>query len=219
MRTKPSKTGRATRCAVVAMAALGVAALGGCGGGAQTAAVVHLALTAPTEGATVSVNEVRVFGTVDPAGASVIVAGRHAHVSHGVFARWMVLRRGLSHIRVTATAAGYAPAKLDVAVRSSPQRSAKPPSAAPREEVAASPSPTASPAGKRYASQVQTMFLRACKLAGDTPTVTAGCECALSYLEAHVSQRELQATELAVLRGEAKLPQWLRAAATACRRT
>jgi hypothetical protein len=59
---------------------------------------------------------------------------------------------------------------------------------------------------------VQATLLRSCEaVAGGTPAaVTSSCECALSYLEARVSQSTIEVWERAFLKGEAKLPQWLK---------
>jgi hypothetical protein len=67
---------------------------------------------------------------------------------------------------------------------------------------------------------VQATLLRTCEAAaGGTPASVASCRCALSYLEARVSQGTLEVTERAIIRGEATVPQWLRDASLACRKT
>src|SRR5437879_1853420 len=103
------RKGRSRKNAAIACAAtmLAVIATAGCGGAQSQAPAVHLALTAPTDGAAVAVRNIKVFGTVDPPSATVVVAGKHVHVTHGVFGRWMTLHKGLSHIEVVATASGY----------------------------------------------------------------------------------------------------------------
>ena len=208
------KTG-AIACTATMLAVISTA---GCGG-TQSPPAVHLALTAPTAGVELSVSNVKVFGTVDPASAVVVVAGKHVHVAHGVFARWMTLRKGLSHIKVVATAAGYAPAKLDIAVRSSPsgptyRRNSAPPSAS--EAIGT----TLTPTGHRYDPRIQANLIRTCEAAaGGTAAAEASCECYLAHLEARVSEATLLTMERAFLKGEAKLPSWLRDAAASCRRT
>jgi protein-S-isoprenylcysteine O-methyltransferase Ste14 len=106
--------------AAAAITASVIAAIiaGGCGA-TQGSHTVHLQVNAPTSGSEIAVADVNVYGTVDPASAAVVVAGTRAQVAHGTFTRRMVLGRGLSHIKVVATAPGYAPAQLDIAVRSS----------------------------------------------------------------------------------------------------
>jgi hypothetical protein len=105
-------------------------------GGAKSTPAVRLALTAPTDGAAVSVSKLKVFGSVHPASAAVAVAGHRVRVSNGAFARWMTLHKGVSHIKVVATAAGFVPAKLDIAVRSSPRPSPRSASGETPAEVA-----------------------------------------------------------------------------------
>jgi hypothetical protein len=191
-----------------------VVAMSGCGG-AKSPPAVHLALTAPTDGSAVAVSKIKVFGTVNPPSAAVVVAGRRAHVAHGVFARWMALDKGLSHINVVATADGYAPAKLNVAVRSSPR---SPPTHASSEAGTVSTIPPAT--RHRYDARVQATLLRSCDAsAGGTAAAVSSCRCYLSYLEAHVSEGTLLASERAFLEGEATLPRWVRDAAIACRKT
>jgi hypothetical protein len=194
----------------------------GCGG-AQSPPAVQLALTAPTEGAEVTATHIKVFGTVDPANATVLVAGKRARVEHGAFARSMALHKGFSHIKIEARAAGYTSANLTVAVDSSPpaRHRPAPTNAAPSESEAltSTANPTPPPAGSHYSPAVQAAFLRTCEAAAGGASATDACECALSHVEAAVSESTLRATELAVLRGEATLPQWMRDAGVACRKT
>jgi hypothetical protein len=192
-------------------------AVTGCGGSTSPAAV-HLTLTAPTDGSVVEVAKIRVFGKVDPPSAVVDVAGRRARTTHGDFARWMVLRAGLSRIKLVASADGFLPTHMDISVRSTPPRhhvSAS--SGSGTVSSAANPGPP--PAGNAYSSTVRATLLRACQaIAGGTPTAAVGCECYLRHLEAHVSERAIEVWERAFLKGEARLPAWAREAASACRR-
>jgi hypothetical protein len=195
----------------------------GCGG-TQSPPAVQLALAAPTEGAEVAVRNIKVFGTVDPANATVLVAGRRVRVEHGAFAQWTALRKGLSHIKIVASASGYLPANLSIAVTSSPSvQPARASSGASTSEGTTTSSisnPTPPPAGSQYEPRVRATFLRACDVAaGEGASGVAACSCALSHVEARASQSTLQATELAVLRGEATVPQWLRDAALGCKKT
>jgi Glucodextranase, domain B len=209
-----AQEGHGRRKAATAFAAtiLVVVAMSGCGG-ARSPLAVRLALTAPADGSSVAVSNLKVLGTVDPPSAAVVVAGKHVHVAHGAFARWMSLRKGLSHITIIATAAGYAPAKLNIAVRNSPRSL---PTRARIQAGAISTIPR--PARHRYDSRVQAALLRTCKAsAAGTAAATALCECYLAHLEARVSEDVLLASERAFLKGEAKLPRWLREAALSCR--
>lgn len=233
MRTDTTKEHRRRKGAFAsALAATIMAAVAttGCGG-AQSPPAVHLALTAPTEGAAVNVSKIKVFGTVDPPSAAVNVAGKRARVTHGAFARWMSLRAGVSHIKIVASAAGYTPADMNVTVSSSPSAlpthtatseapSASETTASASESTARAVNPTSPPAGSRYPPRVQATLLRSCKNAqGGSPAAGVSCGCYVSHLEAHVSQSTLEVWERAFLKGEATLPQWLKEAALACRKT
>jgi hypothetical protein len=217
--------GFACRQGMIAFAVSVIAAGGAAGcGGTQSPRAVRLELTAPTEGAAVTVRSLKVFGTVDPPSAAVNVAGKHAHVANGVFARWIPLRVGLSHIKIVATAVGYAPAHLNIAVRSAPRAA---PSQASRSgakggtwPISGTANPASPPAGSHYAADIQANFLRTCEAAAGAATgAAASCTCALSHLEARISQNMLEVTERAILNGQATVPQWVRDAVLACRRT
>jgi hypothetical protein len=206
------RLGRRSRGAIALAAAVTTA---GCGG-TQTPPAVSLVLTAPTSGSVVNVSEIRVFGTVSPSSAAVDVAGRRVHTAHGEFARWVALRAGLSHIKIVATAAGYAPADMNIAVRSSPSRphTQSPSSAGGTTSNQTEPTPSEA----RYATASRGAFLRTCEAAAGAAAAASKCECALSYLEAHVSERTLALAERAVLKSEATLPPWFREAGVACRK-
>jgi hypothetical protein len=78
--------------------------------------------------------------------------------------------------------------------------------------------PPAPPA--HFEPAVQATFLRACKgTAGSARSVAERCRCVLANLEARVSQKTLQDTERALARGEAKVPEWMISAASACNHT
>jgi hypothetical protein len=64
---------------------------------------------------------------------------------------------------------------------------------------------------------VQATFLRACKgTSGSARSARERCRCLLSNLEARVSQQTLRDTERAIARGEAKVPDWMITAVSAC---
>jgi hypothetical protein len=191
----------------------------GCGGAGSPHAV-QVVLTAPSENAVVNTSALRVFGTVQPSSANVDIAGKRVRVSHGSFARWLTLRAGRSHIRIVATAAGYLPDRMDVAVMSEPtgHTSRRVRSA---ESVTIS-SPTRPAPVNHYRPIVQATFLRACKaeagVAGaGSAAADARCECALTRIEARVSEATLAADERAFLEGRATLPSWYREAVLSCR--
>jgi hypothetical protein len=94
------------------------AAATGCGqSGVTPPPSVQVSLTAPTDGATISTRNLLVFGTVDPPSAAVTVAGIRVRVANGVFRHWMSLGWGARLIRLEATAPGYSPTGIRVAVR------------------------------------------------------------------------------------------------------
>ncbi|HEV2979806.1 MAG TPA: hypothetical protein VGX51_00115 [Solirubrobacteraceae bacterium] len=55
--------------------------------------------------------------------------------------------------------------------------------------------------------------------AAGAPRAHARCVCTLAYLEAHVSQATLEASQRQVLRGEASEPGWMLNAVSACLNT
>jgi hypothetical protein len=78
--------------------------------------------------------------------------------------------------------------------------------------------PPRPPAGNQYEPRVQVTLVKACELsAAGASNLRGKCECVLHYLEARVSQKTLQDTERALVKGEIKTPQWLRDAGTACK--
>lgn len=93
---------------------------------------VNLSLIAPTDGATVFVRRIVVFGHVDPSQAQVLVAGRRATVHKGTFRVLMRLPRSVNHIGILATASGFRSATLATTVRFSRSRSISPPATASR---------------------------------------------------------------------------------------
>lgn len=99
----------------------GCAFAAGCGSASTQVASappkVQVSLTAPTDGATVDVPRIYVIGTIVPRNARLRVAGKAVRVVDGTFREPMSLRRGLTHIRIDATARGFARSGMVVAVR------------------------------------------------------------------------------------------------------
>src|SRR5579859_3728875 len=90
----------------------------GCGASASPPhRVVSVSVIAPTDGATVSVRAIAVLGDVTPRDATVLVSGRRARVTGGVFRLALRLRRRTTHIRIIARASGYAGAATAITVR------------------------------------------------------------------------------------------------------
>jgi hypothetical protein len=81
---------------------------------------VQVALTAPTDGATVTVSQIRVVGSLTPSSAVLLVSGRRVRVVRGAFDHAIVLRKGLTHIRIQATAKGFSPLSRVISVRYAP---------------------------------------------------------------------------------------------------
>jgi hypothetical protein len=92
----------------LALVALAPLAATGCGlsGGSSGPARATVSLIAPTDGATVGVRKIEVYGRVEPASAEVVVAGHRVRVTNGVFRQPMMLHKRLTRIRVKATAKG-----------------------------------------------------------------------------------------------------------------
>jgi hypothetical protein len=90
------------------------AAAPGCGGDDERAQrppdPVQLDVTAPGDMAVVQTDSVEVSGTVEPAGAQVLVMGREADVSGGGFTAEVQLEEGANVIDVMATARNRSPA-------------------------------------------------------------------------------------------------------------
>jgi glucodextranase-like protein/PASTA domain-containing protein len=102
---------------VVVFACLAAAAVTGCGSddGQKRAqrppTPVALKISSPADMTTVRTETVRVTGTVDPAGAAVLVLGQKAPVSGGGrFAATVPLEPGANVIDIMATAGGRGPA-------------------------------------------------------------------------------------------------------------
>jgi hypothetical protein len=105
------------RRSALVLACLAAAAVAGCGGGEEgkraqrPAPAVALTVTAPVDMTTVRGETVEVRGTVEPAGAVVLVFGQKAPVSGGgTFTATVPLEPGANVIDVMATAGGRGPA-------------------------------------------------------------------------------------------------------------
>jgi hypothetical protein len=69
----------------------------------------------------------------------------------------------------------------------------------------------------RYSARARSAWLRTCETAANhVASADARCACTLTYLEARVSQATLEASEQAVVRGEASEPGWMIGAVAAC---
>lgn len=78
--------------------------------------VAKLTVTAPADGGTVRTASVAVRGTVTPIGARVLVTGKPAQVTDGVFSATVALGSGENSIDVVATAPGADPVTKTVTV-------------------------------------------------------------------------------------------------------
>ena len=116
-----------SRNLLAALLALGCLTMAACSSNTPTVPkAVQLSLTAPTDGARVSVARLLVLGTVDPPGARVSIGGHHVHVANGTFRDWITVHRGVTHIAIRASAAGFLDGSLRVAVRDVSRRVAIP---------------------------------------------------------------------------------------------
>lgn len=79
-------------------------------------AVAKLTVTSPADGGTVRTANIAVRGTVTPTGARVLVTGKPAQVTDGVFAATVELGSGENSIDVVATAPGADPVTKTVTV-------------------------------------------------------------------------------------------------------
>jgi hypothetical protein len=136
-RTESRRSGRrycvSRRSFAVAIAALVAATASGCAANTPIGPThVNLSLVAPTDGATVFVRQIVVFGHVNPSHARVLVAGRQATVHKGTFRVRMQLPRSVNRIGIVATANGYLSTSLATTVRVSDSGSTAPARPAPR---------------------------------------------------------------------------------------
>jgi Glucodextranase, domain B len=141
----------ARKLSLVALCAPLVLAASGCGQAAHRARGPHaiqVSFTAPTDGASVMVDHLRVFGTVTPRGATVTVAGQPAAAGRGTFNRWIHLQQGDNPIVVEATMDGYRPVYLELHVKASFAPSA------PSAPSAPAPAPAATPVAAQPAAPV-----------------------------------------------------------------
>ncbi len=100
----------------LAIAALAVAALAGCGSSVKPPPPVRLAIQSPTDGARTVAGQVPVSGTVSPVGAAVLVAGKQVAVSSGSFTATVPVNPGSNVLDVLASAPGTAGAMTAVRV-------------------------------------------------------------------------------------------------------
>jgi hypothetical protein len=106
------------------------ALVAGCGSASTppTPPPVQVSLLAPTDGATVIQSHITVLGTIVPATAVLRVSGRRILVRHGSFSTPMFLRKGITRIRIKASASGFVPSSRVISVRYTPRKA--PPRAA-----------------------------------------------------------------------------------------
>lgn len=96
--------------------ALSVAALAGCGGSAKPPPPVQLTINSPTDGTRTLAAQVSVTGTVSPAVATVLVAGKPVTVSEGSFTATVPVNPGSNVLDVLASAPRAAGAMTAVRV-------------------------------------------------------------------------------------------------------
>jgi hypothetical protein len=158
--------------------------LAGCAGTTPSARGVHVSITAPTDGATVVVPRIVLFGTVHPKSAAVEVSGTRVHVENGAFRRAVLLRRRLTHIKIVARAPGALASTTTLAVRYTPprRRSRQSLRTDARSGSSLAPSPQSSVTGLSSAEvspRLASGFMTGCSSSGGT---VSGCACIWSQL-------------------------------------
>jgi hypothetical protein len=173
--------------AVLCVVLLPLAALG-CGSSSAPKGV-QLSLIAPTNGAKLVVSRVFVTGSVRPASARVAVAGHTVPNHRGRFGVWLSLRRGVTHLRVDASAPGLVPYRSDLAVESRP-------SVHRHHHVAvalqAPPGGAGLASGQRWTAATEKAFVLGCVARGAPQRY---CECALPYIKRAGSPLEISASQ------------------------
>lgn len=141
-------------------------------------------LTAPTDGAKVTVKKIDVLGTIEPRNAAVRVSGKRVRVVGGVFKRSLSLRKGLTHIRIRATAKGFVGSSMVVSVHYAPRRSGPRPSSVPTVGIGTgllSHVPSSTPAsgsgspGSGGRSAFEAAFVKGCSTASGGNTSVCTC--------------------------------------------
>lgn len=112
-----------SRASLIVVLGAAVGLLSGCGGsGAPNGAShrVQVSLIAPTDGSEVTVANIEVLGTITPRDAALRVFGKRVRVRHGAFRARIVLHRGVTRIRIKASARGFLGSSMTVSVRYAP---------------------------------------------------------------------------------------------------
>jgi len=198
---------RHRRCSRRALGAFALAlAVSGCGGSSGPRAV-QVSLIAPTNGATVLVSRLYVTGSVQPADAKVVVAGRAVRNHDGRFGRWIPLRPGVTHIRIAARAPGYIGDTTEVAVRRAPASPAR------KQQAAQQLAPSiAGLSTSTWTPEVRARMTTGCEVNGGWPSY---CECVLRYAIASGSPLQV-ATSFETVSSQRRLPGWIKQAIVHC---
>jgi hypothetical protein len=164
----------------------------GCGSSSGPKAV-QLSLVAPTDGANVTVSRVFVTGSVSPSAAKVAIAGRRVPDHGGHFGVWLSVRRGVSHLRLRATAPGLVPYVGEVSVDSNPRAApVSQPGALAARSPAGSQAGVLLPrsrapkqsgeglAGSTWTAAAETAYVNECTVGGGPQSY---CECSLPYIK------------------------------------
>lgn len=176
--------GRARVAAVLGCVTVATVSICGCAsGGSSGQRRVSLTLTAPTDGASVQVRRIYVFGEVQPTDSTVRVGGRRVAVHGGVFREPLQLHGKVTHIRIIASAPGYSATELDSTVQFVPP--SPPPAGSSSSAGAASPNglglslPSGATGGTSAATSLRSPqahqdFINGCTAGGSS---SARCEC------------------------------------------
>jgi hypothetical protein len=190
-----------------ALTAITCLAIAGCGSSSAPSAV-HLALIAPTDGATVNVDRLLVTGSVEPANSKVKVGGRIVKSSHGRFGVWISLRRGLNRLHIDASARGLQPDRLNLAVRST-----NTPSHSRHAHAAPQALPDVSSLhGGTWTESIKVGWVNACVVGGGWQSY---CECTLRYAM-QVGTPDGMVESILNAEAERRRPTWLVHAVARC---
>ena len=151
--------------------------LAGCGSSAPPGPrAVQLSLIAPTDGATVQVPLIFVYGTVQPSNAAVFVEGRRVPVSNGTFRQPYRLHQKVTRIAIVARSRGYIRRAMEIRVGYRPAPAGS--------STAASGGAYSGSGSGGYSGPgtgLEAEFVSSCEYGGGA---TGGCQCIWNHLKA-----------------------------------
>jgi hypothetical protein len=153
-----------------------------------------MSLIAPSDGATVQVPLIFVYGTVQPANAIVLVDGKRIPVLHGTFKQPYRLSRRLTRISLVAQAHGYVRQQMELHVGYQPRRHAVTPLSPPEGSNPGASYFGPGSGGGSYTG-LEAGFVAAC--ANSTGSVSF-CQCAWRHIAKAGYGNEASLTSLAM---------------------